>query len=133
MIKLLLNKGVNANVWCSYQPEPSPSVFCQHVIFWAVEYEPRWRHFQNPDHTEYFNHAMMRILLEGGAKPNTFDMFGQTPLSYAIKAGHETVVKCLLDHGANPNWAVNATGQKLIFDRATKESIRAVLEEAEAK
>jgi ankyrin repeat protein len=76
---------------------------------------------------------MMRILLEGGAKPNTFDMFGQTPLSYAIKAGHETVVKCLLDHGANPNWAVNATGQKLIFDRATKESIRAVLEEAEAK
>jgi hypothetical protein len=46
MIKLLLNKGANASVWCSYQPEPSPSVFYQHVLFWAVEYEPRWRHFQ---------------------------------------------------------------------------------------
>lgn len=76
---------------------------------------------------------MVKILLEGGAKPNKFDMFGQTPLSYAIKAGHESVVKCLLDHGANAYWAVDATGQKLILNRGTRESIRAMLEEAEAK
>lgn len=131
-VKLLLNKGANPNVWCSYQPEDSFVVFYKHVLFWAVEYgHVNWRGFPTPDDAEYL--AMVRLLLEGGANPNKFDTFGQTPLTYAIEAGHEAVVKCLLDHGANPYWAVNKSGQKLRSVPQTKESIRAMFEEAEVK
>jgi ankyrin repeat protein len=76
---------------------------------------------------------MVQLLLEGGADLNKFDMFGKTPLTYGINAGHETVVKCLLDHGANPYWAVNNSGQKPRSLPDTKVSIRAMLEEAEGK
>ena len=45
--------------------------------------------------------AMIRLLLEKGAKLETVDiLFGQTPLSHAAKYGKEAVVQLLLEKGA---------------------------------
>jgi hypothetical protein len=33
VVKLLLDNGVDADVWCSYQPEDTFSVFYRHVLF----------------------------------------------------------------------------------------------------
>jgi ankyrin repeat protein len=42
----------------------------------------------------------MKLLLEKGAKLETKDTNGQTPLSYAAGKGHKVVVKLLLEKGA---------------------------------
>jgi ankyrin repeat protein len=43
---------------------------------------------------------VVKLLLEKGAKLETKDSFGQTPLSWAAAKGHEAVVKLLLEKGA---------------------------------
>ena len=42
----------------------------------------------------------MKLLLEKGAELETKDEYGQTPLSWAARNGHEAVVKLLLEKGA---------------------------------
>jgi ankyrin repeat protein len=57
-------------------------------MFSAVElgHESR-RDFHRKDRTGYLgNPAMVKLLLEHGADPNQVDIYGQTPLSYAIRA-----------------------------------------------
>jgi ankyrin repeat protein len=39
--------------------------------------------------------AVVRLLLEKGAEPDSKDMFGRTPLSLAAERGHRTVVQLL--------------------------------------
>jgi ankyrin repeat protein len=44
---------------------------------------------------------VVKLLLEKGAELETKDnKYGQTPLSYATRWGHEAVVKLLLEKGA---------------------------------
>lgn len=53
MIKLLLDKGANPNVWCSYQPDPSPSGFLPACALLGFKYKDgRWRRFQKEDDTD---------------------------------------------------------------------------------
>jgi len=48
--------------------------------------------------------AIVRLLLDKGAKPNITDgFFGSSPLMAAAGNGHKEVVKLLLDKGADPN------------------------------
>jgi len=44
--------------------------------------------------------AVVKLLLEKGAKIETKSKYGLTPLSWAAESGHELVVKLLLDKGA---------------------------------
>jgi ankyrin repeat protein len=47
---------------------------------------------------------VIKLLLEKGADLESKDFSGQTPLSWAAVQGHETVIKLLLEAGAeNPN------------------------------
>jgi ankyrin repeat protein len=41
------------------------------------------------------------LLLDQGAELNTKDSNGQTPLSWAIRSGHEPVVTLLVEKGAD--------------------------------
>jgi ankyrin repeat protein len=45
--------------------------------------------------------AIVRLLLDEGAKIETKDKMGKTPVSYAAYAGHTTVMELLLATGAN--------------------------------
>lgn len=56
---------------------------------------------------------MVNVLLKGGGDPNLVDEYGQPPLTYAIRAGEETLVQCLLEYGADPHRAVNQLRQEL--------------------
>jgi ankyrin repeat protein len=51
---------------------------------------------------------VVRVLLDAGANVNAVDLYGDTPLTLAAWRRNETVVDCLLEHGA----AVPDTGQK---------------------
>ncbi|KFY83553.1 hypothetical protein V498_07984, partial [Pseudogymnoascus sp. VKM F-4517 (FW-2822)] len=44
--------------------------------------------------------AVVKLLLEKGAKLESKDKDGRTPLSYAVEKGHEAIVKLLLEKGA---------------------------------
>ena len=46
---------------------------------------------------------MVKLLLCSGAKPNTADNKGKTPLNWAASNGCTDVVKLLLDARADPN------------------------------
>lgn len=48
------------------------------------------------------NHAILQILLQGGADINATDKLGRTALHHAVENGHEEVVSLLLKHRANP-------------------------------
>jgi ankyrin repeat protein len=50
-----------------------------------------------------------KLLLEHGADPNIRDASGETPLHWAVGAGHADVEELLLEHGADPN-AQDAAG-----------------------
>jgi ankyrin repeat protein len=44
-----------------------------------------------------------RILLEAGADPNARDVYGRTPLHYAVFHDNPRIVSLLLRYGADPN------------------------------
>ncbi|KAJ5355037.1 uncharacterized protein N7496_012249 [Penicillium cataractarum] len=109
MVKMMLDKGANANLKCSNVPSWRSADPYRYVLFWAVELgHESWRDFHRKDSTEYLgNPAMVKLLLEKGADPNQVDIYGQPPLSYAIRAEDEILVQCLLDHGAKFDLAVD--------------------------
>jgi ankyrin repeat protein len=51
--------------------------------------------------------AIVRMLLDAGAKVDVFNEYGETALHYAIAAKHTEIVKILLDAGANPKTGIN--------------------------
>ena len=51
--------------------------------------------------------AIVRMLLDAGAKVDVFNDYGETALHYAIAAKHTEIVKILLDAGANPKTGIN--------------------------
>lgn len=135
MVSLLLNKGADPNVWCSEVPEGLCSDFYHHILFGAVEHGNKFRrHLDVQDKTkDPRSLAMVNVLLDGGADPSLVDGYGQPPLTYASRAGDETPVQCLPEYGADPHQPVNQLGQKLTSVSEMKESIRVMLEEAEAR
>lgn len=72
---------------------------------------------------------VLKTLLEGGLEVDVKDDEDRTPLSWAIELGHQSIVKYLLDQGANPNiqehvqtpliWSV-INGSIELFDMLTK-------------
>lgn len=120
IVKLVLDKGADPNLKCSNLPSWRSAEPYRYVLFQAVDLgHESWRDFHRKDSSEYLgNPAMVKRLLEKGADPNQVDIYGQTPLSYAIRAEDEIIVKCLLDHGANLDLAVGQSGQarKLAYD-----------------
>ena len=63
-------------------------------------------------------------LLEKGANPNANDEYGDTPLSKAVRPGHEEMFKLLLEHGANVN--AKSGGVGLISQAAQYQNITAI-------
>mmetsp|Transcript_49473 Transcript_49473/g.117734 ORF Transcript_49473/g.117734 Transcript_49473/m.117734 type:complete len:640 (-) Transcript_49473:141-2060(-) len=53
--------------------------------------------------------AAVSALIENGVSPNVQDDLGYTPLHWAVRQGHELVVRMLVDHGADVN-ALNQDG-----------------------
>ena len=51
--------------------------------------------------------VVCQSLLDIGADPNTYDLFGMTALTQAVYLGNEEAVGVLLAGGANPNHAIN--------------------------
>jgi hypothetical protein len=49
--------------------------------------------------------SIVRTLLSEGADPNATDLFGHHPLKAAAKLGNTTLIRWLLEAGANPNEA----------------------------
>lgn len=47
--------------------------------------------------------ALVKFLIDNGAKVNEKDEYGQTPLHQATKEGHKEIVKILIDSGADVN------------------------------
>lgn len=47
--------------------------------------------------------VIIALLLDHGAKVNTRDVGGNTPLHLAISEGYEDIARFLLENGANPN------------------------------
>lgn len=113
MVTLLLKKGADSNVWRSKLPEGMCSDFYHHRLFWAVEHGNKfWRRLDVQGNTkEPRSRVMVNVLLEGDADPNLVDEYGQPSLTYAIGAGDETLVHCLLEYGADSHQAVNQLGQ----------------------
>jgi len=70
------------------------------------------------------NAAAVEALLEHGAKPDTPDDDGATPLLYG--AGNEEIVRALLAHGANPNLASKLELTPLMSAAAHRDSRRIV-------
>lgn len=48
--------------------------------------------------------TVVKLLLEKSANVNCKDNNGRTPLSWAVKKGHEAIVKLLLEKGADLNF-----------------------------
>lgn len=79
VIKELLNRGIKVNV--------------PYLNFTFLTFSAGWG-----------NKEIVRYLIEEvGAKVDSKDHFGNTPLFYAIKYGHEDVVMFLIEKGANLN------------------------------
>jgi ankyrin repeat protein len=49
----------------------------------------------------------VRLLLEGGARPDVPDSDGSTPLAHAVWHGQLEAVRVLLEGGADPNLAAS--------------------------
>ena len=47
--------------------------------------------------------SILRTLIKLGANVNDHDIFGFTPLHYAVNQINEGMITTLLEHGANPN------------------------------
>ena len=60
----------------------------------------------HPIHVASFfgDHAAGVEMLKEGADPNSIGQFNVTPLSCAAWNGHQTMVRLLLAHGADPSW-----------------------------
>lgn len=58
-----------------------------------------------------------------GAKINTTDLKGYSPLMYAAYSGHENVVELLLAHAANPN-SSDTSGNSILMGVAFKGHLR---------
>ena len=48
------------------------------------------------------NNVAIRLLLDGGADPNSTDEDKDTPLHYACSSGNEEIIRLLLSKGADP-------------------------------
>ncbi|NOY23291.1 MAG: hypothetical protein GXO70_07260 [Acidobacteria bacterium] len=65
------------------------------------------------------------LLLENGADPNHQSHDGSTPLMWAATRGNETMIRLLLNHGANPD-IKNQKGQRAVDIAAQKKEFRIV-------
>jgi ankyrin repeat protein len=57
--------------------------------------------------------GIIALLLDHGAKVNTRDVGGNTPLHLAISEGYDDIARVLLENGANPN-AKNKEQQRCV-------------------
>jgi ankyrin repeat protein len=80
--KLFNSRSVDEFHFYSY----AKSYWQQHIFF-ALELEP------------VINNLLLRLLKKGTMDTSVGDKYGQTPLSWAARHGHEAVVKLLLDTG----------------------------------
>ncbi|KAJ5984659.1 hypothetical protein N7481_006758 [Penicillium waksmanii] len=117
LVELLLDAGADVNVPCREIGSEQGKIF-DRVLFWAVEAA---------------DETIVELLLARGANPEMSDMMGCSPLVYAVEGGYEAVLRVLLAYGANPLRAVNYSGEELWSLAQTKESIRVLLVEAEAR
>jgi len=72
------------------------------------------------------NAAMIAVLLQAGADPNTATADGATPLMTAAAAGSADAVKTLLDRGAQVNAKESARGQTALMFAAAKNRAAAI-------
>ncbi|KAF9888228.1 hypothetical protein FE257_009223 [Aspergillus nanangensis] len=115
---LLLQHGADANIECVEWPIRGAGVSYNRVIFSAVTAEQE---------------DMVDLLLAYGAETNIADVRGRSLLSHAVVTGNESIIKSLLDHGANPHHAIVISGKNLRSLGRMKESTRLLLQEAESK
>ena len=76
------------------------------------------------------DHALVRVLIEGGADVNAKDVFGDSPLHEAIDKGDGGLVSLLVESGANVN-AKNAFGDPALHRailRGDKDLVRILLD-----
>jgi ankyrin repeat protein len=83
MMSLLISKGANVNA--NMMPERSTAL-----------------HLASTEPCDIFSAAVVQVLLRAGAKPNTKNRGGQTPVGEAARRGNTAVVAALLAAGANP-------------------------------
>ncbi|PWI65591.1 hypothetical protein PCL_07010 [Purpureocillium lilacinum] len=76
-----------------------------------VQYLQNWLRSVSSE-AEAGHASVVDLLLSEGVEPGSVDSNGYTPLSYASKRGHETVVRRLLLENVNVHWRCNVFGRK---------------------
>ncbi|XP_014228264.1 ankyrin repeat, PH and SEC7 domain containing protein secG-like [Trichogramma pretiosum] len=62
--------------------------------------------------------TLQRFILTLGARVCNIDTYALSPLYIAAKCGREDAVRCLLYHGANPNWYDRRQGSRILHGLA---------------
>jgi IS1 family transposase/ankyrin repeat protein/transposase-like protein len=101
MVKLLLKYGADIddqNYWCITPLSAAAS--CGEIF-----QENRWqsdKDIPRGDRNSYFE--IVKLLIKKGAKINTKEKYGETPLTHAVKADHIGIVKILIENNAEISW-----------------------------
>ncbi|KAJ6127880.1 hypothetical protein N7471_009097 [Penicillium samsonianum] len=118
LVELLLDYGADVNVQCFEHFDYGIEESYDRALLWAVHESQE---------------AIVNLLLERGADPETSDETGQPVLTHAVYRESEALIRSLLDHGANPHQAVDHRCKKLMSFRQMKQSTWAMLQEAEVE
>lgn len=60
------------------------------------------------------NVSFLEMLIDVGVDVNLRDSDGRTPLHKAVRANHEDVIRCLMEHGADPNSRTDGSGEPVL-------------------
>jgi hypothetical protein len=118
--------------YCQFSPVFAPilglkMVNLESILYIASSIKQKIRDMYH-GHNENKHFEILEKLLELGADANAHDIYGLTPLHYAVKEHNDPCITVLLKYGADPN-AVSLTDHKplsLLMPFKTKEEVSLV-------
>ena len=112
LVHFLLELGINPNFQDESGNTPliTASTFgCVDIVFTLLEHnadvtlKTKKKHSALHAAAQCGSHETAKLLLNAGSNPNDQDLYGDTPLMFAISTGHEMIVKLLIKKKADIN------------------------------